>query len=336
MPSAICVDVKTLDWLLEPSHPAVRWLTLTALLGRSPRGAEARLARAEIMRTGVVPAILDLQSAEGCWAAPDSFYTAKYRGTVWQLMILAEHHADGDDVRVHRACEFILAHSQNSECGGFSQKRAKRTGGGVACDVIPCLTGNMVWSLLRLGYQGDERVHRGVDWLTRYLRFDDGDSSPPTDFPYRHWEICYGRHSCFMGVVKGLKALAEIPVDHRSPAVRRTITAGAEFLLRHHVYRRSHNLARIAKPGWNHFGFPRMYQTDALEATLVLLSLGIRDERLNDALALIESKRGGDGRWRLEDSFNGKFQVDVEEKGQLSKWITLRALLALKAASDLR
>lgn len=334
MPSAIPVDASTLDWLLEPADPAVRWLTLTALLGRSARGREAVEARAEIMRTGVVPAILDRQSAEGCWAGPDSFYTAKYGGTVWQLMILAEHYADGRDARVRRACEFILTHSQNRACGGFSQKRAKRTGGGVPSDVIPCLTGNMAWCLLRLGYQKDQRVQHAIDWLTGYLRFDDGDSAPPADFPYNNWEICYGRHSCFMGVVKGLKALAEIPADRRSPAVRATISAGADFLLRHHVYRRSHNLARVAKPGWTQFGFPRMYQSDALEATLVLLSLGIRDERLNDALALIESKRGDDGRWRLEDSFNGKFQVDVERKGQPSKWITLRALLAFNAFSS--
>jgi response regulator RpfG family c-di-GMP phosphodiesterase len=35
-----------------------------------------------------------------------------------------------------------------------------------------------------------------------------------------------------MGVVKGLKALAEVPSDKRSPAVKRCIKNGVEFLLR--------------------------------------------------------------------------------------------------------
>ncbi len=324
----------TLDWLLEPSNPAVRFLTLTELLGRPPRAAEVRAARAAIMRQGAVPAILERQGPEGCWGTPDSFYTAKYRGTVWQLIVLAEHRADGRDPRVRRACEFVLAHSQDPASGGFAIGGAKRTPGGLPSQVIPCLTGNLVFSLLRLGYLGDERVERGVEWLTRFLRFDDGGSGPPAGFPYARWEMCYGRHSCFMGVVKGLKALAEIPPDRRSADVRRTIRAAAEFMLRHRVYRRSHDLGRVVRPGWTRFGFPRMYQTDALEIALLLLELGCRDERLADAIALVTAKRGADGRWTLKDTFNGSFQVDIEAKGKPSKWITLTARRVLKLAAE--
>lgn len=37
------------------------------------------------------------------------------------------------------------------------------------------------------------------------------------------------------------------------------------------------------------------------------------------------------GRWKMADNFNGRFQVDIETKGQPSKWITLNALRVLKA-----
>jgi hypothetical protein len=191
----------------------------------------------------------------------------------------------------------------------------------------------MVWSLLRFGYLGDPRVELGVEWLTRFLRFDDAESKPPVDWPYAHWEMCYGRHSCLMGVVKGLKALAEIPEKARSRSVRRTIKAAVEFILRHRVYKRSHNLARVAKPGWTRFGFPRMYQTDVLEVTRLLVDLGVRDARMQDALELIESRRQPDGKWLLADTFNGKFLFDVEEKGRPSKWITLNALRTLAGAA---
>ena len=39
-----------------------------------------------------------------------------------------------------------------------------------------------------------------------------------------------------------------------------TIAAGAEFLLRHHVHRLSHDLGRDSKPGWRRLGFPLMEQ----------------------------------------------------------------------------
>ncbi|MBI5545394.1 MAG: nitrogen fixation protein NifH [Deltaproteobacteria bacterium] len=328
-------DSPTIDWLLERENPAVRYLTLTGLLGRSDRDPEVREAQAAIMMAGVVPSILSSQKPGGYWEQADSFYTAKYRGTVWQLIILAEHHADGGDARIGRACDFLLEHSQDPASGGFSFRCSKQGNGGLASGVVPCLTGNLVWSLLRLGRLGDERVGQGIEWLTRFLRFDDGDSAPPRDWPYARWEMCYGRHSCFMGVVKGLKAFSEIPAKRRSPAVRRTIDASAEFLLRHHVFKRSHDLTKVAKPGWTRLGFPRMYQTDALEVALLLLGLGYQDERLRDAVDLVRSRRGPDGRWPLQDTLNGKFQVNIERKGKPSKWITLNALRVLRKAQSI-
>ena len=322
-----------IDWLLEPENPAVRYFTLTELLGRSPRNRDVRAARTEIMRCGAVPSILSHQTPEGGWGKPDSFYTGKYRSTVWQLIVLAEHCADGRSKGIRRACEHILAYSQDPKSGGFSIQRARRAGGGRPSEVIPCLTGNMVWSLLRFGYLGDPRVDLGIKWLTRFLRFDDGESEPPADWPYARWEMCYGRHSCLMGVVKGLKALAEIPAEARSRPVQRTVRAAVEFILRHHVYKRSHNLAKVAKPGWTRFGFPRMYQTDVLEVTRLLVDLGIRDARMGEALEFIESKRELDGRWLLKDTFNGSFLLDIEEKGRPSKWVTLNALRTLAGAA---
>jgi hypothetical protein len=106
----------------------------------------------------------------------------------------------------------------------------------------------------------DPRVQRAVDWITTYQRFDDAEGKAPAGWPYDKLEMCWGRHTCHMGAVKALKALAEIPPERRTPAVQRTIAAGAEFLLRHHVHRRSHDLGRDSKPGWRRLGFPLMEQ----------------------------------------------------------------------------
>jgi hypothetical protein len=304
---------------------------LTDILGKRPGSQEAVRSRAAIMETGMVPAILARQNEDGSWGDPQKPYHDKYRGTVWQLIMLAEHHADGSDGRVHKGCELLLSTLQDRESFGFAVNRAARTGGGRHSEVIPCLTGNMTWALLRLGYRGDPRVQGALEWIARYQRYDDGDGEPPVTWPYDRFEMCWGKHTCHMGVAKALKALAEIPPAARSTAAKKAVKAGAEYLLEHRIHKRSHDPAKVAKPGWLRFGFPLMYQTDVLELLGILMHLGYRDERIREAVDLVVSRQGTDGRWTLESTFNGRFVVDIERKGKPSKWVTLNALRVLKA-----
>ena len=57
--------------------------------------------------------------------------------------------------------------------------------------VIPCLTGNMVFALIRLGYGGDPRAQRAIDWITTYQRFDDAEGTPQRGGPTTAWR-CAG------------------------------------------------------------------------------------------------------------------------------------------------
>ena len=348
------LTAAVIDWLLEAGDPSVRFFTVTGLLGEPAEGGEpaesgeASAARREVMTKGAVPQILAAQGDDGHWGGPGRFYTDKYRGTVWQLIVLAELGADPADARVRAACEAILRDAQEPESGGFSTEVSRKAGGGLASGVVPCLTGNLVFSLARLGMLDDPRVQRAVDWIATWQRCDDGEGEAPSGGPYDRYEMCWGRHTCHMGAVKALKGLAEIPPERRSPAVRRTLADGTEFILRHHVHKRSHDLARDSKPGWKRFGFPLMYQTDVLEILGILAQLGavdpsapsvgqaasspLLDPRAREALDLVDSRRDAQGRWKLQDTMNGKFVVDIETKGEPSRWVTLRALTVLKAA----
>jgi hypothetical protein len=318
------------EWLLKGGDPGVRRLVLTRLAGRPETDAEVAAAGRETMTTGVVPKILAGQNPGGYWEAPDGFYTAKYKGTSWRLILLAGLGADGRDARVRKACEFILKNSQDPESGGFAFHASGRKGGGRPSEVIPCLSGNMLWSLIRLGFLDDPRVKRGIDWIVRFQRFDDGVSSLPKDWPYGRWIQCWGKHTCHMGAVKALKALAAVPEGKRSPGVRRTIESGAEYLLIHHIHKKSHNLAAVSKPGWLRLGFPWMYQTDILEILGLLTGLGYRDERMREAVDVLLSKQDDHGAWPLENTFNGRYPANIEQKGRPSRWVTVHALMALK------
>ena len=81
-------------WLLETDNPSVRHFILTDLLEKAETHPEVVSTKNEIMHIGLVPKILGKQSDQGYWKSPDRFYTANYKGIVWQLMILAELGAD--------------------------------------------------------------------------------------------------------------------------------------------------------------------------------------------------------------------------------------------------
>ncbi len=316
-----------LDWLLEPDNPSVRYYTLTDILNTRRTDQDVIAAKKDIMLTGLVPAILEKQREDSYKEGFRKYYHAKYWGLVWQLIVLAELGA-GPNNQIREQCEFLLNNSQTAD-GAFAMQTAVKTGGGRASEVVPCLSGNAVWSLIRLGYLDDPRVQQGIAWITGNIELRDGtEESAGEERPKK--EACHGRHSCFMGAIKPLKALAEIPEKQRTQDVHNSISSIAEFFLVHHIYKRSRDVQKVAKPGWLKFAFPLMYQTDVLEILDILTGLGIRDERMRDAVELVRSKQRDNGRWVAENtSGNEKLLLPLSQEDQ-DKWVTLSALRALR------
>jgi hypothetical protein len=318
------------DWLLEEDNPSVRYFVLKDILDRPEDDTEVLTARQQIMQTGVVPKILEKQREPAYLQTYPRFYTFKYKGLVWSLIALAESGAKRN-AQIEAQCEYLFERSQEPNDGGFSMNNAAKKGGGRMTEVIPCLTGNMVWSLIHFGYLEDARLQKGIDWLTRSMRFNDGIETEPQVPPYDRYEMCWGRHTCFMGVVKALKALSAIPEGKRTDEVSRTIQKAVEFLLIHHIYKQSHNPNRAAKPGWLKFGFPLMYQTDVLEILDILTALGRKDSRMDEAVNLVGSKQDNPGRWRMENMYlSDRLLIPFGQKDAPNKWLTLRAMRVLK------
>jgi len=318
------------DWLLEEDNPSVRYLTLRDLLGRGEDGAEVREARCRIMTEGLVPKVLAKQEPGGHWGKPEHFYqNSKYKGTVWNLILLAELCADPADERIRNACEFVLRWSQHRPSGGFSYKGTDKNGGNRS--VFSCLTANTLFALVRLGHGGDERVVKGFDWIAQHQRFDLGPY-PNKEWPYQY-DLCWRNHTCRSGAVKVLKAIAEVPEGERTPGMIRKAEEGAEFLLAQRILYRPPELKKISRKNWLEFGFPLMWNTDLVEILGTLGRLGVRDERMNEAIDIVISKRGENGRWKQENHFPGRFITTIETNGRDSKWVTLNALRTLKALS---
>ena len=321
---------SSLGWLLEEDNPSVRYFTLTDLLDRPRDDPDVLDARRAIMELGAVPEFLEKMRTSEYQKDYPRFYALKYTGLVWSLIALAELNAQSCP-EIRAVCEYLLENAQEKTDGGFAMNTSAMMGGGRITEVIPCLTGNMVFALARLGYSEDPRFKKSVSWLTRFMKYNDGEALDPQVPPYDHSEPCWGSHTCFMGAVKALKGLAEIPPEARTKEIQEAIDRAAEFLLIHHIDKRSHDLARVAKPGWRRFGFPLMYQTDVLEILDLLTALGYHDERMREAVEFFSQKQAANGRWHAENVYPGdRLLVPFKGANAPGKWLTLRALSVLK------
>ncbi|MBM3137479.1 MAG: nitrogen fixation protein NifH, partial [Chloroflexi bacterium] len=72
-----------------------------------------------MMNSGPIPMILEKQQPEGYWDRKDDIYYNKYTGTCWQVTMLSQMGADGNDDRIRKGCEYILTHGIGDH-GGFS------------------------------------------------------------------------------------------------------------------------------------------------------------------------------------------------------------------------
>jgi len=326
------VNKQTLEWLLEedPLNPGVRYLALRDLEDRAVNDPLVIAARQAALASGQIPAILTQQDAQGFWVEPGPGYLPKYRSIVWQVIFLAQLGADVREERVYKACDYLLSHA----IGKFEGFSMTATPSGTA----HCLQGNLGTALLTLGMGVDERLRHALEWMACSITGD----------PYQGVPIHYYRSGisgpgflcsandhqpCAWGAVKVALALAKVPADQRTPAMRKAVQMCVDFLLSTDPAGADypHPYAPKTSTSWFKFGFPVFYITDVLQILEALLGLGLAgDERLLAAIKLLESKQDTHGCWIMEYTYNGKTWVDIEEKKQPSKWVTLRALRVLK------
>ncbi|NTU83565.1 MAG: nitrogen fixation protein NifH [Chloroflexales bacterium] len=325
------VNAAALAWLLEEdrANPAIRAFALRDRLDRPSDDPELRAAWAAIMASGPVPAILVAQHPEGYWQKPGGGY-GKYRGTAWQIILLGSLGADPTNARVRRGCTYLLNHSVAST-GGFSYNQRPAPGG-----VVHCLNGNLLAALIRLGWLDDPWVQQALGWQVRAITgevpiqyYSSGTSGP--DF------ACGDNRQqpCAWGATKVLNALLVVPPHQRTPLMERALAQGAQFLLRYDLAEADYPATERVSAAWFKLGFPLSYWSDVLETLAVLVALGYgHDPRLATAYRWLVAQQDVQGRWRLENTLNGKLWSDIERKGQPSKWVTLRALRVIKAVDE--
>ena len=296
-----------LEWLLEPSNPSARYLTLTRLLGRSPDDAEVIASQQAICQVSPARDILAAQYPQGFWMHPGIGFSPLYRATIWQILFLAQL-GTARDSRIDRAVRHLFEVNQRDD-GAF---RASKEPG----DTPACLNGALLWALETLGLHDAPAVRRAWSWLAQTVE-DHGLAGTYAD-----------GNVCPWAAVKVLWAASAVPAGQRHTAVERLSGMAAELLLDGlpDGARQAPEGSRAHAAQRFELTFPLAHTADLLQCLEVLTATGSGDDpRLEPARIWVADKMLPDGLWPLERTPTPQWTA-YGAVGQPNKWITLRAL----------
>lgn len=308
-------------WLLD-SDPALRWQVLRDLAGAPAEAVAAE--RARVATEGLGARLLALQGADGTWAG--AAWNRGWDSTMHVLTLLRELGLDPAGEAARRAVGLVR---DRVTWRGWDWEGTWRGEGFVgtpffAGEVEPCINGQVGASGAYFG----QDIRRIIDRLLAEQLPDGGWNCEAASGATR---------SSFHTTICALEALLEYELaGGGDDAVTAARLRGQDYLLERRLLRRRSTGAVIADrkaPGadWTRFAFPTWWHYDVLRGLAYLRRAGAGpDERLSEAIALVESKRDADGRWPLEAQYPGAMPVELDAGvGRPSRWMTLRALRVL-------
>lgn len=297
------------DWLLE-GDPAIRWQVMRDLLD-APKSSW-RPEQARVATEGWGARLLAHRDEGGRWTP--RLYGRKWISTTYTLVLLRQLGLPGSDPRAQASCRLYL------------DEALWRDGGINVTVSVPrsetCVTG-MALGLLSWFNVDDPRRELLVGYLLHEQMPDGG------------WNCqrCMGAsHSSFHTTINVLEGLRDYATAG-GPRHLETVIAeerGRDFLLRHHLLR-SHRTGEVVDPKMLRPTFPPRWRYDVLRSLDHFRSAAApHDERLNEAIGVVVSKRRADGRWLASLPHPGAVWFQMERPSRPSRWNTLRALRVLR------
>ena len=309
-------SVHVVERLLESNEPSVRFLVRTRVLGESGDAEDVR--RSERVRI-----LLSERGRDG--EIPQHPYR-KWTGAFWVLNLLAElAYPSGDESLLplrDQVDGWLLS--------DYHHKRWTRPVNGLA-RIHASQEGYAIWSLLTLGI-ADDGVERLVGRLLQTQWPDGGWNCDPH---------ASGRTSAFAESHLPLRALALYARVTGDSAAREAAERAAEVFLSRRLFRRR-STGEPTQPWHLELHFPCYWNYDVLFGLKIMSEAGfLGDERCEDALDLLESKRLPDGGWPAEGRYYGNATTPAKrtlvhwggaDRRRMNEWVTLDALAVLRAS----
>jgi hypothetical protein len=278
---------------------------------------EVATERARVATEGAGAQLLALQGVEGHWGG--TAWTRGWDSTMHVLMLLRDLGLDAASEPAQRATGLVRDHVTWQGDAAYDGRPF------FAGEVEPCINGQVA----AVGAYFGQDV-RGIVQRLLAEQLPDGG-----------WN-CEAANGSSRSSFNTTSCVLEALLEHERAfgGTREVIEArlrGQEYLLERRLFRRRSTgevIERDRKGGaaWGNFAFPTWWHYDVLRGLDYLQSAGVApDERVAEAIALVASKRDGDGRWPLETVYPGAMPIQTDDaQGRPSRWNTLRALRVLK------
>lgn len=296
-----------IDWLLD-ADPALRWQVMRDLVDAPAPIVDAE--RTRVAREGWGAQILAAQDPDGRWSGGTFF--PRWISTSDVLHLLYRFGIVPTDPTVQHALAPI------HEAARWDYDPTLRFWEG---EVEPCINGRTVG----VGAYFGQDVRGIVDRLLTEQMDDGGWNCEQENGSVR------GSFDSTLNVLEGLLEYERSagPDDD----VERARQRGEEYLLQRRLLRRLSD-GQIPQKRWLYGGFPDgWFYTVPRVLDYFREARPGPDDRMTEALDILEAKRGADGRWPLDHAYHDASLVDLGEvEGGPSRWNTLRALRTLRWA----
>jgi hypothetical protein len=311
---------KLIQWLLD-SDASIRWQVMRDLISASAE--EVAVERAKVATEGWGAQLLAMQGVDGSWAG--TAFNQGWDSTMHVLSLLREMGLDPASDEARRAVGLVRDHVTWRGWDWDGSWRGQDFPGNpfFAGEVEPCINGQVAASGAYFG----QDVQRILDRLLLEQLADGGWNCEAPNNSTR---------SSFNTTICVLEALLEYELaGGNNSNVTEARLRGQEYLLARRMFRRLSTgeviTDRDGGGDWTRFAFPTWWHYDVLRGLEYLRRAGVTpDQRVAEAIQLVESKRDDEGRWPLEVQHTGNMPVEMDEgEGQPSRWNTLRALRVL-------
>ena len=297
--------MDVIDWLLD-SDPAIRWQVMRDLTDAPPD--EIATERARVATEGWGAQLLAAQGPDGRWSG--GTYFPEWTSTTAVLHQLYFFGLDPKSEEAKRA----IAPVHEAARWEYDDKLRYWDG-----EVEPCINGRVVTTGASFG----QDVKAIVERLLNDQMADGG------------WNCEQERGSIRGSFDSTLNVLEGLLEYERSAGgdgdVRAARERGEEYLLERRLLHRLSD-GEVPQKRWLYVGFPNSWFYDVVRVLDYMRSARPEpEERMKEALEIVESKRDDDGRWSLDHRYHEDLLVDFgDAEGQPSRWITLRAMRVLR------